>query len=107
MNSVKARRTADLLGICIKAGRVVKGFDSAVETLKNGTAHCILTAADASEKTVKEVDFHCKKYSVRHFATELTKADIGRLWGKETAVIAVTDKGFADGFGKILSDGPQ
>lgn len=107
MNSVKARRTADLLSICIKAGRAVKGFDTAVEALKNGTAHCILTASDASEKTVKEVDFHCNKYSVRHFCTELTKADIGRLCGKETAVMAVTDKGFADGFGKILSDGSQ
>ena len=34
MNSVKARRTADLLSICIKAGRTVKGFDTAVEALK-------------------------------------------------------------------------
>ncbi|WP_297961225.1 ribosomal L7Ae/L30e/S12e/Gadd45 family protein [uncultured Ruminococcus sp.] len=107
MSSEKNRRTANLLGICIKAGKTVKGFDSAVEAIKNGTVHCVLTAADSSEKTVKEADYYCGKFSVRHFRTELSKFDIGRLCGKETAVIAVTDKGFADGFERIISDGSQ
>lgn len=104
MSSEKSRRTANLLGICIRAGKTVKGFDSAVEAVKNGTAFCLLTASDASEKTVKEVKFYCEKYSVKSLATEMSKSDIGKLCGKETAVIAVTDKGFADGFEKILSD---
>ena len=104
MNSEKSRRTANLLGICIRAGKTVKGFDSAVEAVKNGTALCLLTASDASEKTVKEVKFYCEKYGVKSLVTEMSKADIGKLCGKETAVIAVTDKGFADGFEKIISD---
>lgn len=104
MSSEKSRRTANLLGICIRAGKTVKGFDSAVEAVKNGTAFCLLTASDASEKTVKEVRFYCEKYGVKSLATEMSKADIGRLCGKETAVIAVTDKGFADGFERIISD---
>ena len=107
MSSEKNRRTANLLGICIKAGKTVKGFDSAVEAVRNGTAHCVLTAADSSEKTVKEVSFHCGKHGVRHLRTELSKFDIGRLCGKETGVIAVTDEGFADGFENIISDGSQ
>ncbi|MCR4796714.1 MULTISPECIES: L7Ae/L30e/S12e/Gadd45 family ribosomal protein [Ruminococcus] len=104
MSSEKSRRTANLLGICIRAGKTVKGFDSAVEAVKNGIAFCLLTASDASEKTVKEVRFYCEKYGVKALATEMRKADIGRLCGKETAVIAVTDKGFADGFERIISD---
>ncbi|MBR6968643.1 MAG: ribosomal L7Ae/L30e/S12e/Gadd45 family protein [Ruminococcus sp.] len=107
MSSEKNRRTANLLGICIKAGKTVKGFDSAAEAVKNGTAHCILTASDASDKTVKEVRFVCGKYGARHFPTELSKLEIGRLCGKETAVVAVTDEGFADGFERIISDGSQ
>ena len=104
MSSEKSRRTANLLGICIRAGKTVKGFDSAVEAVKNGTAFCLLTASDASEKTVKEVRFYRERYGIKFLATEMSKADIGKLCGKETAVIAVTDKGFADGFERIISD---
>ena len=107
MSLEKSRKTANLLGICIRAGKVVKGFDSAMEAVRNGTAQCILTALDASEKTVKEVDFFCGKYNVKHLRTELGKTDIGKLCGKDTAVIAVTDKGFSDGFERIISDGSQ
>ncbi|MCM1505865.1 MAG: ribosomal L7Ae/L30e/S12e/Gadd45 family protein [Ruminococcus flavefaciens] len=98
---MNSKKTANLLTICIKAGKTVKGFDSACDTVKNGTAYCILTASDASEKTVKEMDFICRKYSVKLIKTELSKEDMGRLCGKVTAVIAVCDKGFADGFIKI------
>ena len=98
---MNSKKTANLLTICIKAGKAVKGFDSACDAVKNGTAYCILTASDASEKTVKETEFICNKYSVPVLKTELSKEEIGSLCGKVTAVIAICDKGFADGFIKI------
>ena len=102
MSSEKKRKTADLLTICIKAGRAVKGFDSSMDAVKDGKAFCVLTAADASPKTLKEVDFVCGRYEITHLRTELAKVEMARLCGKETAVIAVCDKGFADGFIKKL-----
>ncbi len=101
MNSEKKQKTADLLTICIKAGRAVKGFDSSKEAVESGKAFAVLTAADASEKTVKEVRFVCGKYNVPVIETELEKNEIGRYCGKETAVLAICDKGFASGFLKI------
>lgn len=98
---MNSRKTANLLTMCIKAGKTVKGFDSACDAVKNGTACCILTASDTSEKTVKEVRFICGKYSVPLITTELSKDEMAVLCGKVTAVIAVCDKGFADGFAKI------
>lgn len=98
---MNSKKTVNLLTICMKAGKTVKGFDSACDAVKNGTAFCILTASDASEKTVKEAGFICGKYSVPLIRTELSKNEIGQLCGKVTAVIAVCDKGFADGFIKI------
>ncbi|MDE5620826.1 MAG: ribosomal L7Ae/L30e/S12e/Gadd45 family protein [Ruminococcus sp.] len=100
---MNSKKTANLLTICLKAGKTVKGFDSVCDTVKNGTAFCILTASDASEKTVKEISFICGKYSVPLFRTELTKEEIGILCGKITAVLAVCDKGFADGFAKMVN----
>lgn len=102
MNSEKKRKTADLLTICIKAGRAVKGFDSSMDAVKDGKAFCVLTACDASPKTLKEVDFVCGRYEIVHLRTELAKDEIGRLCGKETAVIAVCDEGFANGFIKKI-----
>ena len=102
MNSEMKRKTSDLLSICFKAGKCVKGFDSSEDAVRSGKAFCVLTACDASPKTLKEIDFICGKFGVPHLPTELEKSDIARLCGKETAVIAVCDKGFAEGFAKKL-----
>lgn len=100
MNSKK--KTADLLTICIKAGKAVKGFDSVKEAVINGNACCVLTASDVSPKTLKEVRFICGKNGIEVLESELTKSELGILCGKETAVIAVCDKGFSGGFAKII-----
>lgn len=100
---MNSKKTANLLTICLKAGKTVKGFDSVCDAVKNGSAFCVLTASDASDKTIKEISFICSRYSVPLFRTELTKEEMGVLCGKITAVIAVCDKGFADGFARIVS----
>ena len=102
MNSEKKRKTADLLTVCFKAGKAVRGFDPAVEALKKGTVHCIITASDASAKTIKETVFYCGRYGADHLRSGLSKEEIERLSGKAAAVIAICDKGFADGFAKLL-----
>ena len=103
MSLDQKKKTYDLLGICFKAGKAVKGFDSACEAVQKGKAACILTASDASAKTVKEAEFTGEKYSVPVYHTALDKEDMGKLCGKATAVIAVTDKGFAEEFRKLTS----
>lgn len=102
MNSDRKQKTFNLLSICLKAGKAVKGFDSVCESIKKGTVSAVLTACDASEKTLKEVNFICGKYQVPVLMTQLSKAETGRCCGKDTAVIAVCDEGFAKGFEKIL-----
>ncbi len=105
MSFQQNKKTSDLLTMCIKAGRTVKGFDSAVSAVKENKAFCIITAADASEKTIKEAAFVCGKYNVPMIKTGLSKEELGSFTGKQTAVIAVCDKGFADGFLKIAVNG--
>ncbi len=101
MSLEKKRKTADLLSICIKAGKAAKGFDSAKEAVEKGAAYAVLTACDASEKTVKEIRFVCGKYGVPVIVTELSKAETARYCGKETAALAICDEGFAKGFLRI------
>ncbi len=101
MSSEKKQKTINLLTICIKAGKTVKGFDSVCEELKKGKAYCVICAGDASEKTIKEVEFMCGKYNACAVKTDIPKEVLGKFFGKQTAVIGICDKGFADGFIKL------
>ncbi len=104
MSLQQKQKIINLLTICIKAGKTVKGFDSVCEAMKNKSVSCVLTAADISPKSLKETAFMCGKYSTVHLETELTKEEIGQFAGKQTAVIAVCDKGFADKFISLCSE---
>lgn len=99
MNS--RQKIINLLTICAKAGKVIKGYDSVCEAMKAGNVCCVMTAADISAKTLKETSFMCSKYSVKLIKTDLSKEETGRFLGKQTAVIAVCDKGFADKFAEL------
>lgn len=101
MNSVQQKKFKNLLSVCIKAGKAVKGFDSVCDAVKSGKAFCVLISCDASEKTVKETNFVCNKYGIPVIETGLSKEETGSLFGKSTAVTAVSDRNFADGFAKI------
>lgn len=104
MNSEKKQKIINLLTICIKAGKTVKGFDSVCSAIKENTVRCVMTASDISDKTLKEISFVCGKYNIPIVAAELTKEEFALYTGKQTAVFAVCDTGFADGFLKIADD---
>lgn len=102
--SLDARqKTINLLTMCLKAGRTVKGFDSVCDGVSMGKVMCVLTAADASPKTVKEINFICGKHNVKVIGTDITKQEFAAYVGKNTAVVGICDKGFADGFAKICN----
>jgi ribosomal protein L7Ae-like RNA K-turn-binding protein len=95
------QKKINLLTICIKAGKTVRGYDSVCEEMKSGRVSCVMTAADISAKSLKETKFMCSRYGVNHIETELTKEEIGHISGKQTAVIAVCDEGFAKRFAEL------
>lgn len=101
MNSEKKQKTINLLTVCIKAGKTVKGFDSVCAELRSGRVHCVLCACDASDKTVKETEFICGKKNIAVIKTGISKEETAVFLGKQTAVIGICDKGFADGFIKL------
>ena len=98
MSSQNKQKIVNLLTICMKAGKKVKGYDSVCEAMKKKLVSCVLTASDISQKSLKETAFMCGRYAVPLVQTELTKEEIGRLSGKQSAVLAVCDKGFSDRF---------
>ena len=83
-----------LLGLSRRAGKLIYGFDSAVESVKSKKAKCLLYAFDISEKTEKNLKYEAEKYGVEIIKLNLSILDAGNAIGKKAGVFALTDEGF-------------
>lgn len=93
----------NLLTMCIKAGKLLRGFDVSKEAVLGGEAVCIMTAAGISPKTLKEVNFICeKKKGVKVIELPFDMETIEINIGKKVGVMAVCDKGFAKKFSEYV-----
>jgi ribosomal protein L7Ae-like RNA K-turn-binding protein len=81
----------NMLGICKKAGKLVTGFDSVVAEIRKAVG--VIITSDLSDKTKKEVAFHCNKHNKKLIETTHTMSDVQDIIGKRTGIIAVLDKG--------------
>ena len=85
----------DLLTICRKAGQLELGFDPMKEALASGKARAVITAADISPKTEKEVRFFAERKNVPTARSEITLDDAHMHLGKRAGVFTVCGEEFA------------
>ena len=83
-----------LIGMCRRSGRLVTGFD-AVAALCGSEKAMLMIAADAAERTIKELRFRLPNQTV--FRLPLTKEETAHAIGsqKPVAVLATADEGFS------------
>ncbi len=87
----------NLITMCIKAGKLLMGFDISMDAVKNGNVFLVMTASDISQKTLKEVRFVCEKNkSVKLAELPFSIDELSMSIGRKAGVVAVCDKGFAD-----------
>jgi ribosomal protein L7Ae-like RNA K-turn-binding protein len=79
------------LGLCKRAGKLVTGFDSVVSELRKSAG--VLIASDLSDKSKKEIAFHCEKAGKKLVEIEHTMDEIAGVLNKKTGIIAVMDSG--------------
>ena len=79
------------LGLCKKAGKIVTGFDAVIADIRNAAG--VLITSDLSDKTKKEVTFHCTKHNRKLVEIDHTMEDIQSVLGRKTGIIAVLDSG--------------
>lgn len=83
-----------LLGLCRRAGKLAAGFDAVLKAAEKGSAFLVLSASDASERTVRAVREGGAPEPVQ---TPFTMAQIGAAIGRsETAVLAICDRSMAN-----------
>ena len=101
---MRYQKLTGILSICRKAGKMALGFDPMKEALEKNKVSGVLTAADISPKTYKEVCYFCQKKDIPVCAVPLTMFEIGSVTGRKAAVIAVLDKGFSDRIRQLCAE---
>ena len=97
-------RALGMLGLAMKAGKVVIGTEQVIAYLKKGKLKLVLVSGTASEGTKKKIGFKCEYYKVRTGELGVSTDELGRMLGKTyaPAVIGVTDENFSNTILKIL-----
>lgn len=82
------------LSLCRKAGKLTMGFDAVEEAVVKGKAWIVLTAKDASPKTVQRLQNNIGDL-VDVLPMPLTQDTLAAISHKAVAVYAVTDRNLA------------
>ncbi len=83
-----------LLGLMRRAGKLSLGFDAAADSVNAGTSWLILTTADISPKTLKELNYKINNRT-DVIAVDCDQDDMQQFIGKAVKIISINDKGFA------------
>lgn len=85
-----------LLGLCLRAGKLVSGDDAANETVLAGEARLVLLAADAGASVTRRTQRTAEGKNVPVIRLTDTAEALGWALGRTaTAVCCITDVGFA------------
>lgn len=84
--------------LCRRAGKLIIGFDAAVDEIRKKTVGGVVLASDVSPKTEKEIEFHARQNNIEVIKAAFSMEDAKRAVGKRAGVFFVTDEGL---FGSI------
>ncbi len=88
-------RLLSLVGLCRRAGKIVLGNDSVIDSINSRKAKLVIVASDCSKNTAKGVLSTAHRNNVCAHIAPYTKDDISLAVGKYTAVLSIIDDGFA------------
>lgn len=99
------KRALGMLGLAMKAGKVVIGTEQVIAFLKKERLKLVLLSGNASEGTKKKISFKCEFYKTRILELTVNTDEVGRLLGKTyaPAVVGITDENFSNAIINHLS----
>ena len=96
-------KAAQLLGLAMRARKIVTGEEMVLQAVRNGQARLVLLASDASENTAKKMKDKCSYYGVSCITTG-DRYELGHAVGKDGRVtVAVTDGKLAESIQRLLT----
>lgn len=94
-------KVLQLLGLVMRAGKLVTGEDATIRSIQNGQAKIVLIAKNTGENTTKRVTDKCSFYQVP-LIQDFTQEEISHALGKSRVVCAVTEAGFAKKINELI-----
>ena len=93
-----------MLGLAMKAGKVVIGTEQVIAFLQKGRLKLVLLSGNASEGTQKKIRFKTEFYKTPLSVLDIDTDELGNLLGKtySPAVVGITDENFANAIIKLL-----
>ena len=100
------KRVLGMLGLAMKAGKVVIGTEQVISFLQKGKVKLILVSGSASDGTKKKMLHKCEFYKTRMVELSIETDELGRLLGKTytPAVVGITDENFSRTIVKLLEE---
>ena len=97
-------RTLGMLGLAMRAGKVVIGTEQVIAYIQKNKVKLVLVSGNASEGTKKKIRFKCEYYKTRIMELPVDTDELGRILGKTyaPAVIGITDENFSNTILKIM-----
>lgn len=101
---MEQKKILSMLGLALKAGKLVSGEFSTEKAIKSGNAYLVIISEDASKNTVKKFTNSCAYYKVPILAIS-TKERLGCAIGKgQRSSMAILDEGFAKAITKKMEE---
>ncbi|MFV0559771.1 MAG: YlxQ-related RNA-binding protein [Enterococcus sp.] len=94
MNAVNRQKVLNLIGLAMRAGKVVTGEGLTVADIRKNKAEFVFVASDASENTRKKIKDKSSYYKVP-YTDQFLQTELSQAIGRPRMVLGITDRGFA------------
>ena len=94
-------RILSLLGICKRAGKLITGADTTIDSIRKSKAKLVIFANDFSKSSKKSVQTAADECNVKTLTMNRSKEEIGFALGK---ICGTEDKGFADKLEQLIEN---
>ena len=98
-------KIVSMLSLARKAGKLTA--DPVKEAVLDGQVSAVFTASDLSPKSLKEIEFSCRNFSVPVLPLGVSMDEMSVQIGRRSGILAVTDKGMEAKIQSLLSDAAQ
>lgn len=97
------QRFLNLLGLAMKAGKLVTGEETTLQSVRKNTVNLVILASDASENTEKKMRDKCHSYHTK-LISPCTSAELSSAIGKNRMIVGVCDTGFSRKMCELMTE---
>ncbi|GAA3637255.1 ribosomal L7Ae/L30e/S12e/Gadd45 family protein [Lactobacillus hamsteri] len=98
------QKALNLLGLAMRAGKIVSGTETVISALNKGQVKVIILASDLHENTSEKVIRAAKKVNVS-IIDLFSSEELAHAIGKKRKVMGLTDVGFYKALTKKINEG--